>query len=333
MFKKPDYSVIASFLLLVIILLFFVLATQGKMVSVFNIKAILDQTVIVVVAGLGVMFVVAQGGADLSVGTTVGITTVGGAAAATVAGSEWIIIPVAFAIALVQGLVNGFIVAKLRVPSFMVTLAMLIGVRGLVNFVQSKQDGLYYLQNVVGALRDPAFKYALLVVLIIIFFYILTYTKFGEYCKAIGENEAVAYSVGIPVHRFKIYAFMLSSVMAAIAGFYTMAKVGGTNQTMGTNLEIDVVMGIFLGGVLVTGGYGAKISKLLIGSFTLSVLKNGMMLIRLTSIFSTEATRGVMLMLVLFLTMQVDKKGGGFVNRIFNRNDRAGDSPPPPQAA
>jgi ribose transport system permease protein len=317
--RKLDYSVIASFLLLVIILLFFIVTTQGKMVSVFNIKAILDQTLIVIIAGLGVIFVAAQGGADLSVGTTVGITTVGGAAAVTAFGSEWVIIPIAFAIALVQGFINGFIVAKLRVPSFMVTLAMLIGVRGLVNFIQSKQEGLYYLQNIIGALRNPTLKYAILIVLVVLFHYVLTYTKFGEYCKAIGENEAVAYSVGIPVRRFKIYAFMLSSVMAAIAGFYTMAKVGGTNQTMGINLEIDVVMGIFLGGVLVTGGYGAKISKLLCGSFTLSILKNGMMLIGLTSIFSTEATRGVMLMLILFLTMQIDRKGGAFIGRFLRK--------------
>jgi ribose transport system permease protein len=316
---KPDYSVIASFLLFVIILLFFAVTTQGKMISSFNIKAILDQTVIVIIAGLGVIFVAAQGGADLSVGTTVGLTTVSGAAAATALGTEWAILPVAFAIALVQGFINGFIVAKLRVPSFMVTLAMLIGVRGLVNFVQSKQEGLYYVQSVIGAFRNPTLKYALLVVLVVIFHYVLAYTKFGEYCKAIGENEAVAYSVGIPVRRFKIYAFMLSSVMAAIAGFYTMAKVGGTNQTMGINLEIDVVMGIFLGGVLVTGGYGTKISKLLCGSFTLSVLKNGMMLLGLTSIFSTEVTRGIMLMLILFLTMQIDKRGGFFADRFSKK--------------
>jgi ribose transport system permease protein len=324
--RKLDYSVVASFLLLVVILLFFVVTTQGKMVSVFNIKAIIDQTLIVIIAGLGVIFVAAQGGADLSVGTTVGITTVGGAAAATAFGSEWVILPIAFAIALLQGFINGFIVAKLRVPSFMVTLAMLIGVRGLVNFIQSKQEGLYYLQNVIGALRNPTLKYAILVVLVVIFHYVLTYTKFGEYCKAIGENEAVAYSVGIPVRRFKIYAFMLSSVMAAIAGFYTMAKVGGTNQTMGINLEIDVVMGIFLGGVLVTGGYGAKIPKLLCGSFTLSIIKNGMMLIGRTSIFATEATRGVMLMLILFLTMQIDRKGSAFVSRLL-RKDGGEDKP------
>jgi ribose transport system permease protein len=305
--RKIDYSVIASFGFLVITLAFFTIMSKGNMISAFNIKAILDQTVIVVVAGLGVIFVVAQGGADLSIGTTVGLTTVGGAVAAVATGHEWLLLPVSVVIAIAQGALNGVLVAKLRVPSFMVTLAMLIGIRGLVKFIQVRQPDLYYIGPVIGLLRNTTVKYTFFVVLIIIAYYVLAHTKFGEYCKAIGENEAVAYSVGLPVQKIKIAAFIIASFMACVAGWFTLAKVGGTNMTMGINLEIDVLMGIFFGGVLVTGGYGTKISKLLIGSFTISIIKNGMILIRITTISASEFTQGILLMIILFLTIQISK--------------------------
>jgi ribose/xylose/arabinose/galactoside ABC-type transport system permease subunit len=308
--KRLDLSVVASLLLLVAILVFFIISTKGNMVTVFNIKAIVDQSVIFIIAGLGALFVVAQGGADLSIGTTLGIATVGGASVAVAGGSEWLVFPVAIAIALVQGFVNGFLVAKMKVPSFMVTLSFLIGMRGLILFVQSETFGFYRAAGPILVLKNSSVKYTLLVVLVVVFYFLLSHTKFGEYCKAIGENENVALSVGIPVAKMKILAFMLSALMAAVAGFFMMAKVGGTNNTMGMNLEIDALMGIFLGGVLVTGGYGTKISKLLIGAFTLSIIKNGMIILGKSSVQVTEATEGILLILILLVMLQLKKREG-----------------------
>ena len=261
--RKLDVTIIVPLVLLAVILLFFIVKTNGTMVNSRNLKAIFDQTLLTIIVALGTIFVVATGGADLSVGTTMGLTTVFGAYMVGVVGTEWIIFPLAFIIAIAQGLLNGILVTKLRVPSFMVTLAMLIGMRGVVRFAQSKQTGLYFAGPVIDALRSYYIKIPVLIVLVLLAYYLLTHTKFGEYCRAIGENESVAVSVGVPVAKVKIIAFILSSVMAAVAGFFLMARVGGTNTTMGINVEIEVVMAIFIGSVLVTGGYGAKIPKLL----------------------------------------------------------------------
>jgi ribose transport system permease protein len=308
--KKIDVNVAAIILLFIIILAFFIIMTGGNMVKWFNVKTIIDQTLIFIVAGLGVIFVVAQGSADLSIGTTLGISAVGGAAVAVALGSEWLIFPVAIIIGLLQGFINGFLVAKMKVPSFMATLAFLIGMRGFILYVQSETFGFYHVSGPLLALKNDAIKYSIVVILVIVFYFVLTHTKFGEYCKAIGENENVAISVGIPVTRVKILAFMLSSVMASCAGFFMMAKVGGTNNTMGFNLEIDVMMGIFLGGVLVSGGYGTKISKLIIGAFILAIIKNGMIVMGSSTTVSTEATEGILLILILLTTLQIKKREG-----------------------
>jgi len=306
--RKVDVTVLVPLILLAVILTFFAIRTNGTMVNARNLRTIFDQSMLTIIVALGTIFVVATGGADLSVGTTIGITTVFGAYMVGVVGSEWIIFPLAFAIAIVQGLVNGLLVTKLRVPSFMVTLAMLIGMRGVVRYAQSKQTGLYFAGRVIDIFREYYIKVPVLIILILFAYYLLTHTKFGEYCRAIGENESVAISVGVPVAKVKTIAFILSSVMAAIAGFFLMARVGGTNTTMGIGMEIEVVMAIFIGSVLVTGGYGAKISKLVIGAFTLAVIKNGMVMIRMTSIRDTQATQGILLMLILFITMQISKR-------------------------
>jgi len=306
--KRIDITIIVPLLLMIIIIAFFIIVTNGRLFSIGNLKTIFDQTIIVIIVGLGVIFVVAQGGTDLSVGTTIGLTTVFGSMIARTIGNEWVIFPIAIVIALIQGVLNGLLVAKLRVPSFMVTIAMLIGIRGLVNYFVAKQAHLYLAGPLMQSFGSYYLKLPVLIVLVILAYYLLTHTKFGEYCKAIGENEAVAVSVGIPVAKIKIIAFVLSSLMAAIGGFFTMAKVGGTNTTMGSGVEIDVVMAIFLGSVLVTGGYSAKVPKLIIGAFTLSIVKNGMFMAGLTSIRDTQTVRGLLLLIILFVTIQISRR-------------------------
>ncbi|MDR1245976.1 MAG: ABC transporter permease [Clostridiales Family XIII bacterium] len=308
--KKLDAGIMTSLVLLVAILVFFTIRTKGNMISVFNLTTIMDQALIVIIAGLGSIFVVSLGGADLSVGTTLGISTVVGAALADATGNEVVLFPVAITVALTIGFSNGFLVAKLKVPSFMVTLAHLIGMRGVMLYVQSVSSGFYRAQSLLLTLKNDAFKIPILIILIIVMHFILSHTKFGTYCKAIGENESVALNVGVPVAKVKIIAFMLSSFMASVAGFFMMAKVGGTNNTMGINLEIDVLMGIFLGGVLVTGGYSASVVKLLIGSFTISVIKNGMVLAKWSAIEITEVTQGVLLILILFVMILLKQRSG-----------------------
>lgn len=306
--RKLELNVLIPFFLMVFILLFFIVATKGSMVSGYNLKSLFDQTFLVIIAGLGTIFVVAQGGTDMSVGTTVGLSTVATAAMVSFAGlPEWAIFPIVLLISLLQGFINGVLVSKLKVPSFMATLAMLIGVRGLVNFIQA-QVGLYYASATILALRKYTVKVPVLIGLVILAYYVLEYTRFGEYSKAIGENEMVAVSIGLPVKKMKILAFMASSLMAGVAGLFLLAKMGGTTNTMGTNMEIEVVMGIFLGGVLVTGGYSARIEKLLIGAVTISIIKNGMIMIGLTTTQVTEAVRGVLLMLILFVTIRLSDK-------------------------
>jgi ribose transport system permease protein len=319
-----DTSEVVSLALLAAIFIFFAIMSDGKLLSLYNLKSLVDQTLIYIIAGLGCLFVVAQGGTDLSLGTTVGITTVISTMVVMNTGlSEFIIFPVAIAVGLGQGLLTGFLVAKMKVPSFMVTLAFLIGMRGFMLFLQSFQSMYYFNGPVISALWQDRIKYPVLIILIVVFYFILTYSKFGNYCKAIGENESVAINVGLPVSRLKIYAFMLSALMAAVAGFFTLSKSGGTNNVMGQNLELDVLIGIFVGGVLVTGGYGTKITKLLIGCFTVSIIKVGLFSAGWTDTNTIQVTQGVVLVVILFIVIKLKEREGKRATALMKT---AGDS-------
>jgi ribose transport system permease protein len=303
---KLDIGELTSVALLVAVLIVFIVLSKGNLFSLFNMRSILDQAMIYIIGGLGTIFVVAQGGADLSLGATLAVSTVVGCMAAVATGNELMVFPVAIAIGLAQGFLNGFLVSKLKIPSFMATLAFLIGMRGFMLFLQQTfTDGFYAVAGPLKALKADAVKFPLLIALVVVFYFILSNTRFGNYCKAIGENEAVAVNVGIPVAKMKIAAFMLSGFMAAIAGFFQLAKYGGTNNAMGLNLEMNVLVGIFVGGVLVTGGYGTKITKLLIGCFTVSVIQVGMTVTGHGETYIVQITEGLVLIAILFVVVRL----------------------------
>jgi ribose transport system permease protein len=143
------------------------------------------------------------------------------------------------------------------------------------------------------------------VALIVVIYLVLTHTKFGHYCRSIGENELVARNVGVPIKNVKLWAFGLSGLMAGVAGLFYLARNGGTNNTIGQNLEVDVIACIFAGCILVTGGYSTKLPKLLLGCFTFAILKNGLGLMGYNTAFAKELSQGLVIILIMFAVIKM----------------------------
>ena len=307
-------NIIIPLAILIGLFLFFTIYSGGKTVNKGNFLAIIDQATLTLLAACGTIFVVAQGGSDLSVGTTLAMSSILAGTVYTITGGDVWLIPIVLGTCLVLGLLNGFLVSVCKVPSFMTTISMLIGVRGLVNYVIDK-CGVAYASSTVRFLNNYYVKIPVLILFLILAIYVLEYTKMGRYSKAIGENEMVAISIGVPVGKIKVIGFLLSSFMAGIAGVFMMAKLSGTNFTMGSFFEMQVVQATFLGGVLVTGGNTAKIPKVIIGALTLAVIENGLVLCGWTSTDIKQIVEGIILMLVLFISIRFTDKvievGGG----------------------
>jgi ribose transport system permease protein len=261
-----------------------------------------------IVVGCGALFVVAQGSIDLSVGVNLALSAVVATWAANAAGTV-MLIPVALIVGLIIGIFNGIVVSRFKVPSFMLTIAMLIGVRGVVNYIQTV-IGAEYIPGSMALLNQPYIKYPAFAVIVVVMAYIFEYTKAGRYSKAIGENETAAGFIGVPVNLMKVAAFALSGLMVGFGALFSLASVGGTSMQMGVFFEMKVAMAIFLGGVLVTGGTSAKLYKVLLGSFSITIIVNGLALIGLSASQYSQTIEGLLLLIILFVTILASKKSG-----------------------
>ncbi|MDR1531123.1 MAG: ABC transporter permease [Clostridiales bacterium] len=282
--------------------LFFSAATKGALLSAMNLNNILNQSIPPIIAGLGMMFVVAMGATDISTGVVVALASYFACMAVTAAGF-WAAFPAAILAGLCTGLLIGVINTRFKVPSFMITLSFVISVRALVTLML----GIQTLQ-IAKPLRDLfngwAVRLSVLAGLVLIVVYVFNYTPLGMYAKAIGENENAVKYTGINVSKVKIAAFAISGVMAAIAGVFTAARVGGVSTTLGTSFEMKVMMGLFIGGIPVSGGMGTKVSKLIAGCLMITLLESGLVLLNVSGAI-TQGVRGLVLLAAVYFARVV----------------------------
>jgi rhamnose transport system permease protein len=235
---------------------------------------------------LPMVFIIVTGNIDLSIASTLGLS-------ASLMGwlfmggwNIWLAVGVALLVSVLAGLLNGVLIARLKLPALVVTLGTLSFYRGLAYALLGDQaargypEAFTYLgQGTLGTTRIP-FALLLFAVLALIFGLVLHKTTFGRYLYAIGNNEPACHYSGVPVERIKISIFVLSSVMAALAGFILAARFGSTRPDIGTGLELTVITVTVLGGVSIFGGSGTLVGAIL-ALLLVGILRFGMGLVNL----------------------------------------------------
>ena len=187
------------------------------------------------------------------------------------------------------GLVNGLFVTRLKIPSFLVTLGMLLVVRGTALFITSgfpqrtwNAAGHWLAEALVGDLYVGPFRLYMslfwFIAVALLLHYVLTRTKAGNWIQASGGNPGAARARGVNVSRTKVALFMLSSVLAALAGIISSIRTSAANPNSGTGYELEVIAMVVIGGTALTGGRGTIIGTVL-GIFILRVMRNGIVLI------------------------------------------------------
>jgi rhamnose transport system permease protein len=164
---------------------------------------------------------------------------------------------------------NGYLVAKVKLPSLVVTLGTFAFYRGLAYVLLGDQAARGYPeaftflgQGTIGSIRFP-FSAVLFIIFAIIFGLILHKTTFGRYLYVLGNNEDAGFYAGVNVARTKLIIFMLSGFMSALAGIVLAARFGSTRPDIGTGLELAVITAVVLGGVSIMGGRGTMIGAIL----------------------------------------------------------------------
>ena len=226
---------------------------------------------------LGMTFVIITGGIDLSVGS---LYVLGGVVAAYA--SQWGLIA-AFAAPLLLcgaiGVLNGVLIAYTRMAPFIVTLAALLGARGLMRAISTEGSTTYLVQSDpfrtfgTGSFLGIGYQVWLVAVLVVIGMVVLARTRFGRAVYAVGGSEDAAGLMGIAVRRTKIWVYVLSGLLAGLAGAINAAKLGSGVTVLGTGMELDAIAAVVIGGTLLSGGAGT-IAGTIAGVLLLGVIQN-----------------------------------------------------------
>jgi ribose/xylose/arabinose/galactoside ABC-type transport system permease subunit len=264
---------------LVLLIIVFTIANP-KFLTSSNFMNILRQFSVLLVAGLGATFIIIMGSIDLSVGSIVTMCGVVAALLVMEAGFG----PWAFFIAplfgLVAGALNGAIFAYWRLPSFLVTLGTLSIVRGATLLrIEGAPVPIYndsFAGLVTGTALGPIPNIALWALGALVICTIIAFrTRFGRYLFAIGGGERVAKLAGLPVNRYKMYAFMVAGLLAGLAGVLLAGRIGAGTGQMGEEYLLDAIAAVVMGGTALTGGQGGP-HRTLLGVLVITVLSNGL---------------------------------------------------------
>ena len=200
------------------------------------------------------------------------------------------------------GLVNGLVVVKLKIPAFIQTLGMLFIGQGLIQLVTNGYP-VYPLPEVVGDIgfADPIFglgwSFGFFIVAAVVADFVLRRTVLGRNLYATGGNQEVARLVGINTNAYKIGAFVLIGVLAAVAGMFVMADLASGTTSIGSGWELAVIAGVVVGGVSLFGGAGTMAGGL-IGILLLQCVQSGLVVIGVNANWQQIAVGSIMVLAV-----------------------------------
>lgn len=288
---------------LVVIIVAFSLAAGDKFLSVSNFSLIAQNVAVWAVLGVGMTFVIITSGIDLSIGSVLVFSSVIAAKVMqSVGGDGWstalIGVAAALAAGVLWGLLNGFLIAKAKIPPLIVTLGALSVALGLAQVItggidiRSVPEVLTDFNIYIKILGIPALPFVALLV-VVLGAVVLHRTRFGRYTYAIGSNELGARRVGIKVDRHLILVYAISGAMAGLGAMLALAQFGTTTIAGQSLTNLNVIAAVVIGGTSVFGGEGS-IFGTVIGLFIPAVLQAGFVIIGVESFWQGVAVGSVL---------------------------------------
>lgn len=298
------------------------------------------------ILGLGVTFVISTGGIDLSIGTVMFASTVIAGAvvgsSTTMTSNLWLTIPIMIIVGLLFGFLNGFLVAKCKLPPFIATLGTMLFSRGIsaviAQGITDKSSAIKYpstgwLQTVFSNLNGFPIGLVWVLGLTVICMVLMFKTKIGRYILSIGSNEEATRLSGIDVDKYKMIAYVIGGLFAGVAAIFWTATNPSIPLSEGSGKELDAIAGVYIGGTSTTGGF-ASIVGTIFGAIILVVIRQGLnfMLVQFNSTLSptfiTYAVTGVIVVGAVLLDVikrqsanrvKQEKKADKFKKKIKER--------------
>lgn len=284
-----------------------------------NIVTIIKQVAFNAIIALGMLLVILNGGIDLSVGSTVGLT--GAVIGNLFRGVNlpltelvmypkmWVVAVLGLLVGMLVGWLNGLLIARLNLAPFIVTLGMLYVARGLTQVLLNGQNitneltGQPYLDNTgffdVWASRPLGLPISawFMILVAVAFSILLTRTPFGRWLYATGSNERAAALSGVPVKKVQLRIYVLSGLCAALVGILQVANISSSTADLGQFYELNAIAAVVIGGAALSGGRGT-VRGTIIGAFVIGFLANGLVIVGVSPFWQQVITGAVIILAV-----------------------------------
>lgn len=301
------YSV---FLILILLAVVFALGSD-QFLTPSNLANIALQVSILGVLAVGMTFVILTAGIDLSVGSLVALT---GALAAGLAVRQELGTFPAILLALVAGMaaggVSGLLIVKGKMPPFVATLAMLAAARGLTLVYTEGRPIAGIDESFIAIAGESVLGVPLPVIIMFVVFgiayFVLRFTRYGNYVYATGGNEEISRLAGIKTNWIIASVYVISGLTAAIGGVLLVSRLWSAQPNAAVGLELDVIAAPVLGGVSLFGGVGS-VTGAIVGAFIIGILSNGLNLMGVPS-FYQQVIKGVVLILAVMLDLYTKRR-------------------------
>ena len=311
---KQNFIIVAA--LLVLVILFYFL--NPNFLNEYNIISMAQSLAPYAIMGLGVTFAIATGGIDLSIGTVcIASSVIAGKLYTDGILPLWGTIPVMLAIGGLFGLINGILIAKLKLPAFIATLGTMMVSRGLSAIIVNAPNVFYPTGTAFNKIFSNynGFPSGIIWVLVfmIICMYLMYKNKVGRYILSIGSNEEATRLSGINTDKYKIIAYVLTGLGAGIAAIFWSSSFVTVASATGNGMELDAIAGVYIGGTSAAGGV-ASVGGSVIGAAMLVVIRSGLNFVlakynvSVNSTYVTYVLTGVIVVFSVLIDILKNKK-------------------------
>ncbi len=269
-----------------------------------NLMGVFRAFSLIAIMSIGMVMVIITGGIDLSVGSVMGLSSLTTALGFANALPTVVCIAGGLAVGLLFGLCNGLLVTAIRLPPFIATLGTLSIGRGLMYIIThgvpltpDTPDSFSLIgQGYVGPVPVPV---VIMAAMTLIFSVLMRRTRFGRYVYATGGNEIAARLSGVKTGRVKLLVYMLSGVIAAVAGVISFSRYLSAEPASGFGSELDVIAAAAIGGASLAGGVGS-VEGAIIGAALAGIIANGVVLMNINT-YAQQAITGAVILIAVSL--------------------------------
>lgn len=269
--------------LLIVLIVLGVIFTliNPRFASVDNFLNILTQSSYYVIIAVGMTFVITSGGIDLSVGAVLALVTVVGFDLITNGMNPFLAVLIMFVLGALLGAITGFLIAYMKIPPFIATLAMMVGLRGiaLIHSGGNMHFGLPESITWIGQGTIAGIPVPVIISILFALFgaWLFNHTRFGLHVRAIGGNRESVRLSGVPVNKLELMVYAMMGLVTALGGLIMIARIDSTQATIGTSMEIHVIAAVIIGGTSLFGGRGTIFGTVL-GAILLSMMTNALVI-------------------------------------------------------